>query len=155
MNQADSMKWQYKGGENKMNEKVVTRPLEMRDAEQIKQIDAEGDFEIYDFIEDMLEEGAQDYAYGVFLGDVLVGYCTIGGADEIEEAECDDELLGDVYVKEEYRSKGYAHKLVEYALSEHSEHSIYADILYDELEAFYADFGFVRKELGLLILKRG
>lgn len=138
-----------------MKKKIITtRALAMKDAEQIKEIDSNGEFEIFEFIEDMLEEGEQDYAYGIFLGDFLVGYCTIGGADDIECAECDDELLGDVYIREDYRGQGYGKQLVEYALSQHSKHNIYADILYDELESFYEQFGFVRKELGLLLLKR-
>lgn len=126
----------------------------MKDAAQIKEIDSEGEFEIFEFIEDMLEEDKQDYAYGIFLNDSLIGYCTIGGADEIDNAECDDELLGDVYIRENYRGQGYGKQLVEYVLSQHSEHSIYADILYDELEHFYEPFGFIRKELGLLLLQR-
>ena len=45
-------------------------------------------------------------------------------------------------------------QLIEYVLSQHSEHNIYADILHDELEHFYKPFGFMRKELGLLLLQR-
>ena len=147
-----------------MMKKNVTRELELKDAEQIQEIDVTGDFEIFDFIEDILEEQeefrndgedyTQDYAYGIFLDDELIGYCTIGGADEIDCAGCDDELLGDVYIKEEYQGNGYGSKLVAYALSKHPEHDIYADILYDDLEYFYKQFGFVRKELGLLVLRR-
>lgn len=146
------------------NKIITTRPLEMRDAGQIKQIDSESEFEIFDFIEDMLEEQdeyrangedySQDYAYGIFVNDELVGYCTIGGADEIECAGGEDELLGDVYIRETHRGKGYGRKLVEFALADHPKYNIFADILYDELEAFYANFGFVRKELGLLVLER-
>ena len=133
---------------------ATVRPLEMKDAAQIKEIDSEGEFEIFGFIEDMLEEDKQDYAYGIFLNDSLIGYCTIGGADEIDNAECDDELLGDVYIRENYRGQGYGKQLIEYVLSQYSEHNIYADILHDELEHFYTQFGFMRKELGLLLLQR-
>lgn len=133
---------------------ATVRPLEMKDAAQIKEIDSEGEFEIFGFIEDMLEEDKQDYAYGIFLNDSLIGYCTIGGADEIDNAECDDELLGDVYIRENYRGQGYGKQLIEYVLSQHSEHNIYADILHDELEHFYKPFGFITKELGLLLLQR-
>ena len=133
---------------------ATVRPLEMKDTAQIREIDSEGEFEIFGFIEDILKENKQDYAYGIFLNDFLIGYCTIGGADEIDNAECSDELLGDVYIRENYRGQGYGKQLIKYVLSQHSEHDIYADILHDELEHFYIPFGFMRKELGLLLLQR-
>ncbi len=140
------------------NVEIETRALILSDAQQLKALDKISDFKIFDFVEDMFfEDEPQDYAYGIFLNNELIGYCTIGSADFYKQAKSDDELLSDVFVREEYRNNGYASKLITYVLKQHDKHDIFADVWFDNLEPFYKTFGFKRYDKntpGLLILKR-
>lgn len=141
---------------------VETRELKLKDVDQIKYIDDNGEFEILPFIFDMLEDSEKDgttqnYAYGIFLNEKLIGYCTIGGADEIDTAQDDDELLGDVMILDEYQGNGYGTRMVEYVLRKHSDNTIYADLMNDELIHFYKRIGFRNaydEDFGLIKLER-
>lgn len=141
---------------------IKVRALELKDIDDIRSIDdSQPFFEISDFIQDILEEAEskdyiQDYAYGIFKDNKLIGYCTIGGADEIECAEYNDELLSDVYILDKYQGNGYGTELVKYALNNHPTSNIYADILDENLIIFYSILGFkkVKDEDYLLKITR-
>lgn len=97
-------------------------------------------------VADMLD--CEEYAWGVFAGQELIGYCTIGGAEEYDdyaEYKFGDLLLSDVFVKEEFRSKGVASALVEEVLSRCVAHNekVFITILDDNLAEFYKKLGFV------------
>lgn len=129
---------------------IITRPLEIKDKSQIKQLDEiNPNSQIFDFIEDILDEAntnniLQDYAYGIFIDDTLIGYATIGGAEEVEEADDDEnaELLGDVFINDDYQRQGYGTMLVNYIINEHNISNIYGDILDVSLMGFYEPLGF-------------
>lgn len=129
---------------------IITRPLTINDETQIKHLDELNPLsQIFNFIQDMLEEANddhthQDYAYGIFYDNILIGYATIGGAEEIEEAkdDADAELLGDVFVLDEYQNKGYGSTLIKYIIKEHNYSNIYGDILDTNLMNFYEPLGF-------------
>lgn len=137
-------------------ENVVIRALRYEDRYDIREIDRVGDFQILDFVNDILldakeSNSEQDYCYGVFVENHLVGYCTIGGADEVDVANYDDYLLSDVFILNEYRHKGLAHKLIDYIVStRETGKTIYADIIDDSLESFYFSMGFEKVCPGLI-----
>lgn len=96
-----------------------------------------------------------DYAFGILHGDKLVGYCTIGYADDVGSAIEDDGrhtadslLLSDVYVLPEYRGKNAGSFLVSEAMKyklkefEPDAPNIYAQLMYDNLSSFYESVGF-------------
>lgn len=93
---------------------------------------------------------SEEYAWGVFLEKELIGYCTLGGADndcgyeDFDEWTFDSLCLSDVFVKEEHRGKGAASALIEQALDKaNSENeSVFLTLLDDRLAEFYEKFGF-------------
>ena len=59
-----------------------------------------------------------DYAWGIFKNDELIGYCTIGIADDMDaiveshpEHTVDSLCISDVYIEKRYRHKGYGTQL--------------------------------------------
>ena len=104
------------------------------------------------------------YAWGLFEGDTLVGYCTIGGADELvnEEgfsypgASVDSLLLSDVFVDAEYRGRGYAEFLVDEAVRQATEEAnelVFLTVLDDGLARLYEKCGFevINEKVGLMV----
>ena len=94
---------------------------------------------------------SEEYAWGVFLDRELIGYCTLGGADdtalgykEFVEWNFDSLCLSDVYIKEEYRGKGLAsllvEKVIEYGNS--NNESVFLTVMDDNLAVFYEKLGF-------------
>ena len=102
----------------------------------------------------------EDYAWGVFLGDELVGYCTIGGADDPDmdydnyEEWTDSSLcLSDVFVKEEYRGRGAALTMINEALQQANpdNDSVFITLLNDGLEHLYEQAGFRHIDDGTMV----
>lgn len=57
--------------------KTTIRSLNESDITEVKKVEKESFFEVSDMID------SPDYEYGIFVGNSLVGFCTIGGADVI------------------------------------------------------------------------
>ena len=97
----------------------------------------------------------ENYAWGIFTGKDLIGYCTLGYADGI--IDIDDEtlsatwdclLLSDVFVLPEYRHKGIGKKLILTAINkrlelETSNRVIFCEPFSDDLIEYYKSIGFV------------
>ena len=127
------------------NEDLFTvRVIEFQDLEAVKELDELSGNGVYDTIKDYEEEVADyEYAWGAFLNGELIGYCTLGGADEYDDAKDGDLCLSDVFIKEEYRGNGYGTALVEESLKQHSESgNVFADLLDSNLMYFYGPLGF-------------
>lgn len=156
-----------------MNRKahLLVSPLTEAHLEQVVELDELSGNDVEQWLEDN-----EDYAWGLFQGDELVGYCTIGGADDcptmIEdyEGKTDDSLLlSDVYVKPEYRGNGYASQMIQEVLEKRNaeeQELVFLALLDDGLSKFYEKFGFrwvdeskeycmVRDERRLELEKRG
>lgn len=92
----------------------------------------------------------KEYAWGIFKYHELVGYCTIGGADDcpapIENYngyQSEDFLLSDVYIKPKYRRQRYGHQMVQKVIENLSTlKNIFIELLDDELAKFYKPLGF-------------
>ena len=107
---------------------------------------------MYAFICDDLTDTASTYAYGLFIDDKLIAQCSIGGAEEIDVAGSDDELLSDVYVLPEYRQRHYALTLLKYVMEtpEHNKHNIWC-MPVNETAEFYHKIGFVYANQTLML----
>ena len=125
---------------------VLIRSLNREDYDQVKEIDQLSFRDVSSTID------SPEYAWGIFDEDKLAGYCTIGGAEEIDED--DSWLLSDVFIKPEYRNQGYAKQLINEVLdnvSQINKESVFITILDDRLREFYEDIGFEYLEDGLMV----
>lgn len=132
---------------------MVTRVLTYKDAEQIRLLDERSGDDVSQWFIDE-DDYDEDYAYGLFTDNgQLVGYCTLGDADDcasmIENHPLHDDyslLLSDVYVKPDYRRQNLGLYMVSSAikqkLAKNSQISIFLTLLYDELGRFYEKLGF-------------
>jgi GNAT superfamily N-acetyltransferase len=126
------------------------RLLSREDEDQVASMDEASGFYVGQWIEDN-----EDYAYGLFDKDTLIGYCTIGEASDVCEEICGDKdydddslILSDVYITPEYRGQGNALKMLQETLSirVHTE-TIYCEPRYESLQRLYKKVGFI-KSLG-------
>ena len=108
----------------------------------IKKLDDISDFCDAQWLE---ENEDADNCFGIFFGEELIGYCTLGYASGVIDIEmkCDDVLLSDVYIKEEWRHMGFGSKLIR-EVTEGLNNDCYLTYLSDELEEFYLSLEFVK-----------
>lgn len=126
----------------------------------------EGDYAEVEALDELSGNGVADmvdceeYAWGVFVEEELVGYCTIGGADEPamgydEYPQWTNEslLLSDVFIKEEYRGHGLALRLINEALEKGNpeNESVFITLLDDNLCSLYKRVGFRFIEEGNMV----
>ena len=140
---------------------MEVRRLTLGDLREVKDIDSaeDNEFELAHIIEDdcVEEEDESDYVFGAFIDDRLIGYCTIGGADILDDEPAitedpkyrpdSDLLLSDVYILPEYRHNGYGSRMVEEAIKikqelEPDANNIYLTLLDSDLGRFYGKIGF-------------
>lgn len=95
----------------------------------------------------------ENYVYGILKNGTLIGYCTIGGADVIEDDirfqdSSNDLLLSDVFISPSFRGNGYGTELVSKAIRMKEvedilkEQVVFAQLLDDDLFQFYFRIGF-------------
>lgn len=144
-----------------LTNEITIRGLTHDDRDMLKelQIYPDNDFSLYDFIGDDLDNEPSSYGYGLFENGILVAQCSIGGAEELKDcignSAFDDELLGDVYVRPDCRRKGYAHKVIDYAVNDrsHKNNNIYCTP-YADTENMYRHMGFENVTDDILVMKR-
>ena len=133
------------------------RPLSENDRIQVKNMDQLSGFCVEQWID------AVDFAWGIFKDDNLIGYCTIGIADDadplVEEHEAykadSSLLLSDVFILPEYRNHGYGSQMIKESIEtrwkmDGEKNTVYlhamgvtGDLSYDEkLKSFYEKIGF-------------
>ena len=105
-----------------------------------------------------------DFAWGIFHDEKLIGYCTIGIADDTDDPlieghvaykEDSSLLMSDVFILSEYRNQGYGSKMVKESIEtrwkmDNEKNTVYlqamgntGDLSYDEkLKSFYEKIGF-------------
>ena len=98
-------------------ETATTKPLGKSDAATISELDKLSGFHVLEWVEDF--SGWNDESWGLYLGGKLIGYCTIGYADNECPVITDHELwtpdsyqLSDVFILPAYRHRGYGSKMV-------------------------------------------
>lgn len=128
-----------------MNIKLLSKEHE----EQVNIMDEESGFYVGQWIEDN-----EDYAYGLFDRNTLIGYCTIGEASDVCREICNDIdydedslILSDVYITPEYRGQGNALKMLQETLSTrvHTE-TVYCEPRYESLQKLYEKVGFIKSQ---------
>lgn len=132
---------------------MIVKPLvnlNSKELDTILELDKKSGFSVYHWVKD----NTDDYAYGIYNdNNEIVGYCTIGGADavnplveEIPNFDFEDYYLSDVYVKPEYRHKGYGTYMLKEAIKikyrSEGIAPIYLEVLYNDLKNFYNLVGF-------------
>lgn len=133
-----------------MSNKFIVRELTSNDYDQICQMDDKSGNYMQQWFE---EPGDEGYGFGMFDGDKLIGYCSIGGADDFDYVakhplyNYNSLLLSDVYILPEYRKGQNGIRLVEEAIKLKREYepeakSIYLSLLNDDLSNFYSKLGF-------------
>ncbi len=138
-----------------MNPDYSVRGLALSDLESVEKLDELSGDGVSQWVGDLEEDEVSDYAWGLFYKDELIGYCTTGEADDdpgdMQKHPGYDNMqliLSDVYVKPEYRKQGLGTYMCVTAMHNRFEiegpyaNYIYATLLYDELIAFYGEFGF-------------
>lgn len=127
---------------------LIIRLIGRSDLSDVAEMDARSGFSVFDLLKDKEPDEFTDYAYGAFLAGKLIGYCTVGGAEEyacFKQYRDGDLCLSDVWVDEEYREKHVGSLLVTYAIRmeyQDVRRNVFATILNDADFPFYASLGF-------------
>ena len=133
-------------------------PLSIYQLSKVKTMDQMSGFCMEQWLDDNV-----DFAWGLFHNDKLIGYCSIGIADDadplVEEHEAYKEdsslLLSDVFILPEYRNHGYGSQMIKESIEtrwkmDGEKNTVYlhamgvtGDLSYDEkLKSFYEKIGF-------------
>lgn len=132
-------------------------PLRKQDLKNVTLMDNESGFHVSQQVRDLCDNEFNDYSWGLYLGGVLIGYCTIGYADDVPEtienhpAYVDDcYLLSDVYVCPSYRNLGYGLKMIKEVIenrwSSEEKLPVFLECFDDRVQSFYRKAGFSRVE---------
>ena len=137
---------------------VFVAPLSIYQLSKVKTMDQMSGFCMEQWLDDNV-----DFAWGLFHNDKLIGYCSIGIADDadplVEEHEAYKEdsslLLSDVFILPEYRNQGYGSQMIKESIEtrwkmDGVKNTVYlhamgvtGDLSYDEkLKSFYEKIGF-------------
>lgn len=133
-------------------------PLSIYQLSEVKTMDQMSGFRMEQWLDDNV-----DFAWGLFHNDKLIGYCSIGIADDTEplieghEAYKEDSslYLCDVFILPEYRNQGYGSQMIKESIEtrwkmDGEKNTVYlhamgitGDLPYDEkLKSFYEKIGF-------------
>lgn len=148
-------------GNTGLNGSLVIRLIGRSDLQDVANMDERSGFSVFELLKDKEPDEFSDYAYGAFLEGELIGYCTVGGAEEYArfgKYRNGDLCLSDVWVNEEYRDKHVGSLLVTYAIRmEYKDvrRNVFATILNDADFPFYASLGFsvLDKDAGVICHK--
>lgn len=137
----------------------IVRELTESDFSDVEKLDDESGFSLKDMLD------CACYAWGIFENDILIGYCSLGGADVLDEDDddsicsdpdydvCASLLLSDVYVLPEYRHQNFATQMIQNVISK-TDQTVYCCPLCLELESFYEKLGFHSLDESCEIMKR-
>lgn len=146
------MNLQFQVEHRKEKYMIYTRVLTYSDLEMVSWLDEQSGNHVSEWLDDK-DYYVRDYAYGIFLNDLLVGYCTIGGADcqqgiigEHEDYNQYTYLLSDVFISPEYRKYGFGSELIKEAIrlkkAVEGDNTVYIVIMEEKLFHFYNPIGF-------------
>lgn len=129
---------------------MQTRALTPADEQQVRQLEMEAFFAV----SDMLYK--PNAAWGVFIDDSLIGFCSVEDADiydefkKLPEWTPDSRLIGDVYISAKYRGRGYGKHLVQ-AVADATPEPVFCVLFDSTMSKFYQSIGFELRSPGLVI----
>lgn len=131
-----------------MSSEILVRRLNEYDEDIVCEMDAKSGYNVVEWLD------SEDLAWGAFLANHLIGYCTIGYADDMPDAiahhpahTSDSLVLSNVFVIPRFRNHGYGLQLIKGAIrkrweADEEENTVYLEVLYDGLKRFYEKAGF-------------
>lgn len=140
----------------RLNEYSYVRPLNQYDYALFMCLDAQNPMgSLADEGTELLKDNPyeQDYLWGIFIREdglnygvnKLIGYCTVGGAEEVPGYKPGDVILSDVLISLAYRNMGYGTKLVSKVIEWIKPGTtIYITPWNDEVIPFYENMGFTK-----------
>lgn len=145
-NASENCSWNISNNKQEKPNNVKVRKLTGKDHTNVSEMDEESGFFVAQWLEDLEADEEASVDYGLFLNGNIIGYCTLGYADDLSIVKDNDShLLSDVYIKPAYRHKGYGSMMVTEAIKQEYDcilHPIYLTFLHDDLEQFYKPLGF-------------
>lgn len=128
---------------------ITCRPLTHQDYRHTIHLDNLSGNELAQWITHP-EDDDLEYAHGIFLDDNLIGYCSVGCADVLDDElrefnirTYEDVIISDIYIHKKHRKQGFGYQLIQYIINTHKKHhEIYLVPMYDELKYFYQPLGF-------------
>ena len=141
-----------------MTNKIFVRPFEKGEEEIVVELDELSGNDVQQW-NDALEDGSNDYSWGIFNNDTCMGYCTIGYADdmcgviedyplyqEYQKRGEDCYYISDVFIKPEFRHNGYGLKLIQETIQGRFQKEcpapVFLEAVSQETQQFYAKVGF-------------
>ena len=134
---------------------IIVRPFTYSDLKDVIKMDNESGNYVSQWVKDLEYEDSNynDYSWGIYVDNILAGYCTIGYADDVcsvieNHPLHDDEayLLSDVYIKPDYRNKGYGLQLIIETIkgrfAKEEKLPVFLQVFNDDLKYFYRKAGF-------------
>lgn len=101
-----------------------------------------------------------DMCYGLYRNRELIGYLTLGYADDCGDIienhpqhHFDARVLSNVYIKTKYRNKGFAYYMIHTALLNIKD-TVFLTLIFDDLVSFYEKLNFEIVEDNVMILKK-
>jgi len=140
----------------RLNEYAYVRPLNQYDYTLFMCLDAQNPMgSLADEETELLKDNPyeQDYLWGIFVredglnygANKLIGYCTVGGAEEVPDYKPGDVILSDVLISPAYRNMGYGTMLVSKVIEWIKPGTtIYITPWNDEVIPFYENIGFTK-----------
>lgn len=134
---------------------LIVKPLRTVDMAKIIQLDQLSGFSVWQWVNST--DARNDESWGAYLADQLIGYCTIGYADDQCPVMKDHELwsedsyqLSDVFIVQEYRNNGYGSKLVRGAIKgrylSEGVRPVFLQPIDERVMRFYQTIGFSKIE---------
>ena len=123
---------------------IYVRNVNKNDIKQTEYLDELSGNNVSEWLE------CEDSGYGIFNDNKLIGYCTLNYADDCDDIiekhpnwTNDSRLLSNVYILKEYRNQGIGKLLINTALKEADDNSVFLTVLCPELCEYYKYFGFI------------
>ena len=137
-----------------MIHRLTVRVLHESDYLQVAHLDSLSGSELAEMLD-------TEMVYGIFYRKRLVGYCSIGGADDpsmgyyqFPEWTMDSVVICDVFVLPEFRHCKFATLMLERILRKQTN-PIFLTILDAKLQPFYEKFGFKMLDNGTMVKMPG
>lgn len=136
---------------NRHLENLVVKPLHYTDYTEICEMDKLSGFSVEEWVDEMDENNT--YSWGLYLLDKLIGYCTIGGADDVYYAITEHpkytpeaHFLSDVFIRPEYRNHEYGIYMIRQAIAQRiakeGEYPVFLESMCGKLLSYYEKAGF-------------